>query len=46
MPPIISYDACTTEENFVMVVICKWFGGELGLAVFLAFVACMVVRVP
>lgn len=42
MPPI-SYDACTTKENFVM---CKWFGGKLGLAVFLAFVVCMVVRVP
>lgn len=40
------YDACTTKENFVMVVMCKWFGGKLGLAVFLAFVVCMVVRVP
>ena len=37
MPPMIPYDAYTTKKDFVMVVLCKWFGGELGLAVFLAF---------
>ena len=37
MPPKIPYDAYTTKKDFVMVVLCKWFGGELGLAVFLAF---------